>query len=165
MVFQVRYLVLFLLFSVIDDCLQENWSFNWFYEVSSPWCCSLSLNLLLCCSKSTIRPCMEYCCHICRIVGPPLAASLESLVRRRNVASLKKKKKNFSGRCSSELAQLVPLPFSRGRSTMRGVDTMKCMYFIQLTKSSDFITISVKFFQQVNSNNSNFLPCDLYECK
>ena len=57
--------------------------------------------------KSTIRPCMEYCCHvwagapscyldlldklqkrICRIVGPSLAASLEPLARRRNVASL-----------------------------------------------------------------------------
>ena len=57
--------------------------------------------------KSTIRPCMEYCCHvwagapscyldlldklqkwICRIVGPSLAASLEPLARRLNVASL-----------------------------------------------------------------------------
>ena len=57
--------------------------------------------------KSTIRPCIEYCCHvwagapscyldlldklqkrICRIVGPSLAASLEPLARRRNVASL-----------------------------------------------------------------------------
>ena len=57
--------------------------------------------------KSTICPCMEYCCHvwagapscyldlldklqkwICRIVGPSLAASLEPLVHCRNVASL-----------------------------------------------------------------------------
>ena len=57
--------------------------------------------------KSTIRPCMEYCCHvwagaprcylelldklqkrICRTVGPSLAASLEPLAHRRNVASL-----------------------------------------------------------------------------
>ena len=57
--------------------------------------------------KSTIRQCMEYCCHvwagarscylelldklqkrICRTVGPSLAASLESLAHRRNVASL-----------------------------------------------------------------------------
>ena len=60
--------------------------------------------LYLC--KSTIRPCMEYCCHvwagapscylelldklqkrICRTVGRSLAASLEPLVHRRNVAS------------------------------------------------------------------------------
>ena len=57
--------------------------------------------------KSTICPCMEYCCHvwagapscflelldklqkgICRTVGPSLAASLELLAHRRDVASL-----------------------------------------------------------------------------
>ena len=57
--------------------------------------------------KSTIRPCMEYCCHvwagapscylelldklqerICRTVGPSLAASLEPLAHPRNVAIL-----------------------------------------------------------------------------
>ena len=57
--------------------------------------------------KSTIRPCMEYFCHvwagapscylelldklqnrICRAVGPSLADSLEPLADRRNVASL-----------------------------------------------------------------------------
>ena len=81
--------------------------------------------------KSTIRPCMEYCCHvwagapicyldlldklqkrICRIVGPSLAASLEPLAHRRNVASLSLFCRYYFGRCSSELAQLVPLPFS-----------------------------------------------------
>ena len=86
--------------------------------------------------KSTIPPCMEYCCHvwagapscyldlldklqkqICRIVGPSLAASLEPLAHRRNVASLSLFYRYYFGRCSSKLAQLVPLPFSRGRST------------------------------------------------
>ena len=85
--------------------------------------------------KSTIRPCMEYCCHvwvppscfldlldklqirICRIVGPSLAASLEPLAHRRNVASLSLFYRYYFGRCSSELAQLVPLPFSQERST------------------------------------------------
>ena len=87
--------------------------------------------------KSTIRrPCMEYCCYvwagapscylelldelqkqICRTVGPSLAASLEPLVHRRNVASLSLFYRYYFGRCSSELAQLVPLPYSRGRST------------------------------------------------
>ena len=57
--------------------------------------------------KSTIRPCMEYCCHvwagapscylelldklqkqICRTIGPSLAASFEPLAHRQNVASL-----------------------------------------------------------------------------
>ena len=86
--------------------------------------------------KSTIRPCMEYCCHvwagapscylelldklqkrICRTVGPSLAASLEPLAHRRNVASLSLFYRYYFGRCSSELAQLVPVPYSRGRST------------------------------------------------
>ena len=83
--------------------------------------------------KSTTRPCMEYCCHVwpgtpsCylelldklqkRIVGALLAASLEPLAHCRNVASLSLFYRYYFGRCSSELAQLVPLAFSRGRST------------------------------------------------
>ena len=87
-------------------------------------------------SKSTIRPCLEYWYHIwagapssylkmldkllkriLETVGPSLAASLESLAHRRNVASLNLFYKYYFSRCSSELAQLVPLPYSRGRST------------------------------------------------
>ena len=55
--------------------------------------------------------------RICRIVGPSLAASLEPLTHRRNMASLSLFYRYYFVRCSSELAQLVPLPFSRGRST------------------------------------------------
>ena len=55
--------------------------------------------------------------RICRAVGPSLAASLESLAHRRNVTSLSLFYRHYFGRCSSELAQLVPLPYSRGRST------------------------------------------------
>ena len=81
--------------------------------------------------KSTICPCMEYCCHIwagapscylelldklrkwiCRIVGPSLAASLKPLGHCRNVASLSLFYRYYLlFRCSSELAQLVPLLF------------------------------------------------------
>ena len=86
--------------------------------------------------KSTIRPRMEYCCHvwagapscylefldmlqkrICGTVGPSLAAFLEPLAHCRNVASLILFYRYYFGRCSSELAQMVPLPFSRERST------------------------------------------------
>ena len=49
---------------------------------------------------------------ICRIVGPSLAASLEPLAHCGNVASLSLFYRCYFGRCSSELAQLVPLPFS-----------------------------------------------------
>ena len=86
--------------------------------------------------KSTIHPCMEYCCHvcagapscylemldklqkrICRTVVPSLAASLEPLAHGRNVASLSLFYRYYFGRFSSELAQLIPIPFSRQRST------------------------------------------------
>ena len=68
--------------------------------------------------KSTIQPCMEYCCHvwagapscylelldklqkrICRTVGPSLAASLEPLAHHRNVASLSLFCRYYFGRC------------------------------------------------------------------
>ena len=86
--------------------------------------------------KSTIRPYMEYCCHIsvgapscylefldkfqkqiCRTVCPSIAASLELLAHRGNVGSLTLFYRYVFGRCYSELAQLFPLPFSGGRST------------------------------------------------
>ena len=68
----------------------------------------LSIEFALYLYKSTIRPCMEYCCHdwagapscylelfdklqkrICRTLGPSLAASLEPLGHCQNVASLR----------------------------------------------------------------------------
>ena len=54
---------------------------------------------------------------ICKTVGPSLAASLEPLAHCRNVASLSLFYRYYFGRCFSVLAQLVPLPFSQGRST------------------------------------------------
>ena len=45
------------------------------------------------------------------------AASLEPLAHRRNVASLSLFYRYYFGRCSLELDQLVPLPFSGGRPT------------------------------------------------
>ena len=81
--------------------------------------------------KSTIRPCMEYCCHvwagapscylellgklqkqICRTVGPSLAACIEPLAHHQNVTSLCLSYRYHFDKSSSELAQLVPLPFS-----------------------------------------------------
>ena len=45
------------------------------------------------------------------------AASLEPLADRRNVANLILFFRYYFGSCSSELAQLLQLPFSQGRST------------------------------------------------
>ena len=94
--------------------------------------------------KSIIRSCMEYCCHVfagaprCflelldklqkrigRTVSPSLAAFLEHLAHRRNVSSL-----SFFyriGICSSELAQLVLLPFVMGGLLIILID---CMLFL-----------------------------------
>ena len=79
---------------------------------------------------------MKYCCHvwadapscylelldklqklICRTAGLSLATFLELFAHCRNVASLSLFYRYYFGRCSSELAQLVPLPSFRGRST------------------------------------------------
>ena len=86
--------------------------------------------------KSTIRPCIEYCCHVwagapscyldlldkppkrvCRTVGFSLASSLEPLAHCRNIASLSLFYRYYFGRCLSDLAQLVLLPDSGGRCT------------------------------------------------
>ena len=86
--------------------------------------------------KSIIGPSMEYCCNACagppscymemldklqkwivKTVRPSFAASLDPLRYRQNVASLLLSCRYYFGRCSSELAQLVPLLYSRGRHT------------------------------------------------
>ena len=96
----------------------------------------LSPEVVLYLYKSTILSCMEYWCHawaeapscyleilyklqkrICRTVGPSFAASLEPLPHRLNVASLRPFDRYYFVRCSSYLAQLIPLPFSEGNST------------------------------------------------
>ena len=55
--------------------------------------------------------------QICRTVGSSLPASLEPLDHCQNVTSLSLFYRYYIGRCYSELAQLVRLPFSRGRSS------------------------------------------------
>ena len=54
---------------------------------------------------------------ICRTVVLSLAAFLEPLAPCWNVASFSHFYRHYFGRCSSEVAQLVSLPFSRCRST------------------------------------------------
>ena len=97
---------------------------------------SLSPEIALYLYKSVIRPCVEYFSHvwagapscflelldklqqlIYRTVGPSLAASLESLVHRQNIASLSLFYRYYFGRSSSKLAKLVSFPYSRGRVT------------------------------------------------
>ena len=96
----------------------------------------LSPEIALYLYKSTICPCMEYCFHVsagtascnlellgklnkqmCRTVGHSLDASLEFIAHCQNVASFSLFYSYYFGRCSWEPVQLVPLPFSRGRSS------------------------------------------------
>ena len=90
---------------------------------------------------------MEYCCHVwagapscylellnklqkrmCRTVDPSLAASLEPLAHHQNVTSLSLFYRYYFGRCSSELAQLILLPYSCGRSTCYSPRCYKDVY-------------------------------------
>ena len=106
--------------------------------------------------KSTIQPCMEYCCHvwvgvpscyfemlyklqkrIFRTVSPSSVASIELLGSRRSVASLSLSYRYYFGRCSSELDQLVPLSYFRRRPTRY------CVIF--LSSFLDVIRISTSF--------------------
>ena len=121
-------------------------------------------------SKSTIHPCMEYCHHvwagasscylelqdkvqkqICRTVGPSLAASHEPLAHHQNVASLSLFYSYYFVRCSSELAQLVPLHFLEGGLLVILID---CMIF-----RSPFLDVTrmplstVSFLTQVDWNS------------
>ena len=83
--------------------------------------------------KSTIHPCIEYCCpvspgapscylelldrlqkQISRTIVSSFAACLEPLAHRRNRASRSFFYRYYFGRCSWKLAQLVPLSFFKG---------------------------------------------------
>ena len=128
--------------------------------------------------KSTIRPCIEYCCHvragapscyfelldklqkrICRTVGPSLAAALEPLAHRRNVASLSFFYSYFFGRCSSELAQLVPLPYSRRRST-RYFDSLHD-FSVTIPRCHKDVYVSSLFPRTTRLRNSLPMECFL----
>ena len=80
--------------------------------------------------KSTIWPCMEYCCQvwagapsfylelldklqkrICSTGGPSIGASLEPFAHHQNVATLSLFYRYYFDRCSSEVALLVYLLF------------------------------------------------------
>ena len=73
------------------------------------------------------------------------AASLEPLAHCRNFASLSLFYRYYFGRCSTELAQLVPLSFSRGRSTLYS------------DRLHDFSVTIARCYKYVNVNS--FFPC------
>ena len=133
----------------------------------------LSPEITLYLYKSKTGPCMEYCCHvwagapgcyldlldklqkrICSNVGPSLATSLEPLAHCRNVASLSLFHRYYYGRCSSELAQLVPHPFSQGRS-IRYSDRL---HYFSVTIPRCYKDVYVKRFFPRTARLWNSLP-------
>ena len=127
--------------------------------------------------KSTIRPCMEYCCHvwdgalscylelseklqkrICRTVGFSLAASLEPLNHCQNVASLSLFYRYYFHRCSSEMVELVPLPYSRGRPT-RYCDSL---HDFSVTIPRCYRDVYVNSFFPRTATLSNSLPIECF---
>ena len=86
---------------------------------------------------------------ICRNVGRSDAAPLEPLAHRRNVASLSLFNRYYFARCSSELAQLVPLSYSRGSYIVILIDCMIFLLpFLDVTRMS---ISTVSFLAQLNS--------------
>ena len=101
--------------------------------------------------------------RICMTAGPSLAAFLEPLAHRRNVTSLSLFYRYYFGRRSSELAQLVPLPYFRGRSTRYSGRLHDFSVAIPRSHKDVFV-----FFPR-SAGLWNFLPaecfpltCDLY---
>ena len=82
---------------------------------------------------------------ICWTVGPSLSASLEPLAHCRNLASLSLFYRYYFGRCTSELAQLVPLPHSQRRS----IHYSDRLYDFSVTISTCYKDVY----------NNSFFPC------
>ena len=108
------------------------------------------LSRLGCCPQLLLELLDKLQKRICRIVGSSPAASLEPLTNLmnphcRNVVSLSLFYRYYFGRCSSGLAQLVPLPFSRERSTGYS------------DRLHDFSVIIPRCYKDVYVNS--FFPC------
>ena len=124
---------------------------------------------------------MEYCCHvwarahscylellnklqklICSTVGPSLFTSVEPLAHRRNAPSLSLSYRYYFGRCSLELAQLVPLPYSRGRST-RYSDRLHD-FSITIPRCYKDVYVNSFFRRTAKLWNSLHIECFLLTC-
>ena len=132
--------------------------------------------------KSTIWPCMQYCCHIwagapscylelfdkllnnkllkqiCRTVGLSLAASFETLAHHQNVASLSHFYRYYFGRSSSELAQLNPLPYSHGKATGYSDE----MHHFSVTIPRCYEDVYVNSFFPHTASLCNSLPIECF---
>ncbi|KAL7645007.1 UNVERIFIED_CONTAM: hypothetical protein RMT77_004831 [Armadillidium vulgare] len=129
--------------------------------------------------KGLIRPCMEYCSHICggsgftslldkveskakRLINcSALSNSLDSLSLRRDVGSLSLLYRYYSGKCSRELSTRVPPPLRRPRST-RGA--LSAHQFCVDIGNSRLVSCGAYFFPAIfvlwNSLPSSVFPAE-----
>ena len=124
-----------------------------------------------------MQPWMEYCCqvwagapscylkllcklqkHIYRTVGPSLTVSLEPLAHCYNVASLSLFYRYYFDRCSSEMAELVPLPYSQGRST----DYSERLHHFSVTIPRCYMDVCVNSFFPCTAKLWNSLPTECF---
>lgn len=127
--------------------------------------------------KSTIRPCIEYCCHIwggasseslnlldriqrrvCNSIGESLSSKLDSLSHRRAVSSLCLFYKYFHGHCSSELSDLVPPIKAFSRTTRY---SSNCHPFTVIRNESRKSFFQNSFFPRTSSL-WNSLPLSVF---
>ena len=135
---------------------------------------SLKVSLYLC--RSIVRPRMKYCCHVsadalgcyfdmldklqkraCRTVGPTLVTSLELLVHRRNVARLSLFYRYYICRYSPELAELVPLPCSCGKSSRC---SERFLFFFTISRCYENVSVN-SFFPRL-ARPWNSLPVEWF---
>ena len=127
--------------------------------------------------KSTVRPLMEYCCHLWagapsthlspldkverrvkNLVGPKLFQKLQPLSERRDVASLSLFYRYYFGRCSSELSLCVPQQKVLSRSTRAA--SFSTLYQVQCERSRT-VSRSRSFFVRT-SDLWNSLPDSVF---
>ena len=86
--------------------------------------------------------------QIWRAACPSLAASLEPLAHHQNVTRLSLFYRYYFGKCSSELAQRVLLPFSQGGIL---IILMHCMIFLSpVPDVARIYMLTVSFLTQLN---------------
>ena len=102
-----------------------------------------------------------------RTVVTFLDASLEPLAYRRNVASSSPFYRYYLGRCSSELAELFPLPYSRRRSTFYSdsmhdfsVNVPKCYKVVYV---NSFFRRTGRFWNSLDPENPTEIPLEIHK--
>ena len=90
------------------------------------------------------------------LLRPSLTASLEPLAHQ-NVASLSLFSRYYFGRCSSELTQLVPLPYSGGSSTCYSNKLRD--FFVTIPRCYKDVYINSLFPSKAKLRNSLPIEC------